>query len=129
MKPQEIFKQFYFRYMKKGKKLTWQHSLSQCVVRANFPLVGVLCGCVRYGVLDCARPQGKKELHLSLYQAMVLLLFNKADEMGYKDIEEATGFGKRFQKRMSGGRHRATNALPFHPLLRFMQIPMKCSAL
>lgn len=34
--------------------------------------------------------QAVKEFHVSLYQALVLLLFNEHKELGYKDIQEQT---------------------------------------
>ena len=36
------------------------------------------------------RVQGYKELHVSLYQALVLLLFNDSAEMSLEDVEAST---------------------------------------
>ena len=40
-----------------GRRLAWQHSLAHCIVRAHFP-------------------KGRKELDVSVFQALVLLCFN-----------------------------------------------------
>jgi hypothetical protein len=37
--------------------------------------------------------QGKKELSVSLFQGIVLLLFNSADNLGYSSIKNATNLG------------------------------------
>uniref|UniRef100_A0AAV1UQ24 Cullin family profile domain-containing protein n=1 Tax=Peronospora matthiolae TaxID=2874970 RepID=A0AAV1UQ24_9STRA len=66
----EIFDKFYSSKYQ-GRQLQWQHSLAQCVVKAAFP-------------------SGKKELVVSLYQTVVLLCFNGADSLGYKEIKEQT---------------------------------------
>lgn len=61
-----------------GRKLEFKHALAHCQVRANFP-------------------RGKKELVVSSFQAIVLLLFNglKADEhIDYNYLKEATGLRK-----------------------------------
>eukprot|EP00906_Rhabdomonas_costata_P031808 RCo044881 len=69
---QEVFKSFYLsRYQ--GRRLLWQPNLAQCIVRGNFPLAG------------------RRELSVSLFQALVLLLFNDADELSFAEIKEATG--------------------------------------
>ncbi|KAK2719883.1 cullin-4B-like [Artemia franciscana] len=67
---QEIFSKFYLS-KHSGRKLQWQHSLGHCVLKACFPL-------------------GMKELQVSLYQALVLILFNTSDELGFAEIKEAT---------------------------------------
>jgi cullin-4 len=70
------FKLFYgVKYT--GRTLTWQHSLDQCVLKAAFP-------------------KGKKELAVSLFQALVLMLFNGMPDtakLGFKDIMTSTGLG------------------------------------
>uniref|UniRef100_H3G975 Cullin family profile domain-containing protein n=1 Tax=Phytophthora ramorum TaxID=164328 RepID=H3G975_PHYRM len=66
----EIFDKFYSSKYQ-GRQLQWQHSLAQCVVKATFP-------------------SGKKELVVSLYQTVVLLCFNGADELAFKEIKEQT---------------------------------------
>ncbi|ORX91617.1 ubiquitin-protein ligase, cullin 4 [Basidiobolus meristosporus CBS 931.73] len=70
---QEVFKAFYLS-KHHGRRLMWQHSLGHCVLKAYFP-------------------KGKKELAVSLYQAMVLLLFNSMEidaKLSYKEISAAT---------------------------------------
>ncbi|KAL7684245.1 putative cullin protein, neddylation [Plasmopara halstedii] len=64
----EMFDKFYSSKYQ-GRQLQWQHSLAQCVVKGNFP-------------------SGKKELVVSLYQTVVLLCFNGADKLGFKEIRE-----------------------------------------
>ena len=70
----EVFKAFYVS-KHSGRRLMWQHSLGTCVLRANFP-------------------SGKKELSVSLFQAVVLLLFNDMDALSYVEIMQATNIGK-----------------------------------
>ncbi|KAF9150333.1 Cullin-4 [Linnemannia schmuckeri] len=67
---QEVFKEFYLS-KHKGKRLNWQNSLGHSVVKANFPL-------------------GTKELQLSLFQAIIVLLFNDTGDssLSYKDIRQ-----------------------------------------
>lgn len=38
--------------------------------------------------------QGKKELQVSLFQSLVLLLFNSADTYSFAEIQQATGIGR-----------------------------------
>jgi cullin 4 len=66
----EIFEKFYSSKFQ-GRQLQWQHSLAHCLVKATFP-------------------SGKKELLLSLFQTVVLLCFNSAVEVSFKDIKEQT---------------------------------------
>ncbi|KAL4973159.1 hypothetical protein BDW66DRAFT_162335 [Aspergillus desertorum] len=57
-----------------GRKLAWKHQLAHCQLRARFP-------------------NGNKELVVSSFQAIVLLLFNELPEGGtlnYRQIQEAT---------------------------------------
>ncbi|KAL4887389.1 hypothetical protein BJY04DRAFT_204342 [Aspergillus karnatakaensis] len=57
-----------------GRKLAWKHQLAHCQLRARFP-------------------KGDKELVVSSFQAIVLLLFNDIPEGGtltYRQIKEAT---------------------------------------
>jgi cullin-4 len=61
-----------------GRKLDWKHALAHCQVKAKFP-------------------KGNKELVVSSFQAIVLLLFNglPADEhLNYEYLKEATGLRK-----------------------------------
>jgi len=69
---QEVFKNFYMS-KHNGRRLMWQNNLGHCVVKATFP-------------------KGKKELLVSLFQTVVLLLFNdqKRDQLTYAEIKELT---------------------------------------
>jgi cullin-4 len=67
----EAFKLFYLS-KHSGRKLQWQPSLGHCVLKACFP-------------------HGDKELQVSLFQALVLLLFNGPDKHDFADIKTATG--------------------------------------
>ncbi|KAF9404479.1 Cullin-4, partial [Podila epigama] len=69
---QEVFREFYLS-KHKGKRLMWQNSLGHSVVRATFPL-------------------GTKELQLSLFQAITVLLFNDIGDssLSYNEIHELT---------------------------------------
>lgn len=75
---QEAFQTFY-TMQHANRKLTWQAALGFCVLRANFPL-------------------GSKDLHVSLYQAAVLMLFNEAESLAYPAIKEATGIEEKALK-------------------------------
>lgn len=67
---QSIFQKFYITTYS-GRKLQWQPNLGFCILKAYFP-------------------NGMKELQVSLFQTIILLLFNVTDEISYKDIKEAT---------------------------------------
>eukprot|EP00775_Hariotina_reticulata_P012777 gene12777-12905_t len=69
---QTSFKEFYSKQYSTYRQLAWQHSLSTAMLKANFP-------------------KGSKELSVSLLQALVLLLFNDADELSYEAIKEQLG--------------------------------------
>lgn len=63
-----------------GRKLQWKHQLAHCQLRARFP-------------------KGTKELVVSAFQAIVMLLFNDVadgESLGYAEIQEATGLCKSF---------------------------------
>jgi cullin-4 len=49
----------------------WQNSLGHCVLKADFS-------------------KGKKELAVSLFQAVVLMLFNDAMKLSFEDIKDST---------------------------------------
>ncbi|XP_010529158.1 PREDICTED: cullin-4 [Tarenaya hassleriana] len=68
---QDIFKEFYLSKYS-GRRLMWQNSLGHCVLKADFP-------------------KGKKELAVSLFQAVVLMLFNDAQKLSFQDIKDSTG--------------------------------------
>jgi cullin-4 len=70
VKFQEIFKKFYLG-KHSGRKLQWQPTLGHCVLKACFP-------------------GGKKELQVSLFQTLCLLLFNDGNELSYDDVKLAT---------------------------------------
>lgn len=63
-----------------GRKLDWKYSLAHCQVKAKFP-------------------KGNKELVVSSFQAIVLLLFNGLapdEHIDYEYLKEATGLRKNF---------------------------------
>ncbi|KAI0662359.1 Cullin-domain-containing protein [Cubamyces menziesii] len=64
------YTQFYKR-KHQGRKLDWDHALGTATLRARFDA-------------------GEKELSVSLYQAVILLLFNEESTMSYADIKEQT---------------------------------------
>ncbi|KAL2524452.1 Cullin-4 [Abeliophyllum distichum] len=68
---QDIFKEFYLS-KHSGRRLMWQNSLGHCVLKAEFP-------------------KGKKELAVSLFQTVVLMLFNDSRNLSFQDIKESTG--------------------------------------
>jgi cullin 4 len=81
--PQEIksaideFEQHY-KSKHSGRKLEWKHALAHCQLKANFP-------------------KGKKELIVSSFQAIVLLLFNNvspSEHLSYEFIKAETGLCK-----------------------------------
>lgn len=63
---QAVFKEFYLNKYS-GRKLVWHSPLGTCVLRAQFP-------------------KGVKELSVSLFQAVVLMLFNTTDSLSFGDI-------------------------------------------
>jgi cullin-4 len=72
----------YYNNKYQGRRLAWQHSLGSCIVRANFPKVGM------------------RELVVSLPQALVLLCFNdeptaKPSGLTITDIMNMTGLDDR----------------------------------
>ncbi|CAG9759330.1 unnamed protein product [Ceutorhynchus assimilis] len=70
VKLQDVFKEFYLN-KHSGRKLQWQPTLGHCVLKARFN-------------------SGPKELVVSLFQSLVLLLFNDCDELSLEDIKVAT---------------------------------------
>ncbi|NWH32726.1 CUL4A protein, partial [Chloropsis hardwickii] len=71
IKLQEVFKTFYLG-KHSGRKLQWQTTLGHAVLKAEFK-------------------EGKKEFQVSLFQTLVLLMFNEGDEFGFEEIKMATG--------------------------------------
>ncbi|KAI0344167.1 Cullin-domain-containing protein [Trametopsis cervina] len=61
----------FYRKKHSGHKLDWDHSLGIATVRARFSA-------------------GEKELSVSLYQAIILLLFNEGDEKPFSEIKMLT---------------------------------------
>lgn len=83
--PQNVLDQIttfdtYYKSKHTGRRLTWKHNLAHCVVKARFD------------------KGGPKELLVSAFQAIVLVLFNDAEErnppdgvMSYDQLASATG--------------------------------------
>ncbi|XP_071427473.1 cullin-4A [Pithys albifrons albifrons] len=71
IKLQEVFKTFYLG-KHSGRKLQWQTTLGHAVLKAEFR-------------------EGKKEFQVSLFQTLVLLMFNEGDEFSFEEIKMATG--------------------------------------
>ncbi|CAH0555210.1 unnamed protein product [Brassicogethes aeneus] len=67
---QLAFQKFY-AYNHSGRKLIWQPNLGHCIVKGNFEA-------------------GNKELQVSLFQTLVLLLFDKTAKLSYLEIRELT---------------------------------------
>ncbi|KAJ1401736.1 hypothetical protein B484DRAFT_305584, partial [Ochromonadaceae sp. CCMP2298] len=55
-----------------GRRLHWAHSLERCVVSARFP-------------------RGRRDLEVSLFQALVLRCFNRADRLELAQVRAETG--------------------------------------
>lgn len=70
-----LFETFYGNHFE-SRRLTWQHALSYCNVNAYYP----------GGV--------KKQFHVSLFQACVLLLFNDSEAISHADVLLRTGLEK-----------------------------------
>ena len=68
------FAKFYIE-LHQGRKLDWDHSSGTATLKAQFN-------------------KGEKELTVSLYQAIVLLLFNEEPQRTYAEIKEHTHLGK-----------------------------------
>lgn len=67
---QNVFTKFYLA-KHSGRKLQWQPTLGHCVLKARFD-------------------QGPKDLQVSLFQSLVLLLFNDCNELSLEEILQAT---------------------------------------
>lgn len=67
---QERFKAYYDEKYQ-GRRLMWSYALHRCIVTARFP-------------------RARKELELSLYQTIVLLCFNDADELTQQQLADQT---------------------------------------
>lgn len=64
----------FYKEKHSNRVLTWQHSLGTVTLTARFE-------------------RGTKELSVSLFQAVVLLLFNNADQLSLGEILAQTGLG------------------------------------
>ena len=64
----------YYKSKHQGRTLDWDHALGTATLKARFK-------------------GGNKELSVSLYQAVILLLFNEEEELVYTDIKEQTRLG------------------------------------
>jgi len=96
IKLQNHFTRFYLG-KHNGRKLQWQPTLGHCVLKADFRT-------------------GKKELQVSLFQALVLLLFTETDEISYEDIKISTaiedGELRRTLQSLACGRARVLSKTP-----------------
>ena len=101
---QETFRQFYLT-KHSGRKLAWQHVDGSCTVKAHFP-------------------RGAKILNLSLYQTIILVLFNQADTLSYSAIAEATGIEEQHLMRtllsLACGKVRVLQKRPKGPTINTM---------
>ncbi len=70
----DVFTQFYLS-KHGGRRLAWQHSLGQCVLRGRFAAVGA------------------RELQVSLFQAAALLLFNDAPRLSLAEVRARVARG------------------------------------
>lgn len=64
----------FYKHKHQGHKLDWDHALGTAILRSRFK-------------------NGEKELSVSLYQAVVLLLFNETAELSFSDIKVQTRMG------------------------------------
>ncbi|XP_075056145.1 cullin-4A [Mixophyes fleayi] len=96
VKLQEIFKTFYLG-KHSGRRLQWQSTLGHSVLKAEFK-------------------QEKKELQVSLFQTLVLLMFNEGEEFTFEDIKMATGIEENELRRtlqsLACGKARVLNKTP-----------------
>lgn len=65
----------FYKNKHQGHKLNWDHALGTATLKARFK-------------------NGEKELSVSLYQALVLLLFNESLELSFKELKTLTRMGK-----------------------------------
>lgn len=96
VKFQDIFKEFYLS-KHSGRKLQWQPTLGHCVLKARFKT-------------------GQKELVVSLFQTLVILLFNKYDEVSFEYVKEALNIEdselRRTLQSLACGKARVLNKIP-----------------
>jgi len=65
----------YYKSKHSGHVLDWDHSLGTATLKGRFS-------------------PGIKELSVSLYQAIVLLLFNESTEISFPDVKERTSMSE-----------------------------------
>lgn len=96
VKLQEVFKLFYLG-KHSGRKLQWQPTLGHAVLKAEFK-------------------EGKKEVQVSLFQTLVLLMFNEGEEFSIEEIRTATGIEegelRRTLQSLACGKARVLNKTP-----------------
>uniref|UniRef100_A0A8C5QQG3 Cullin family profile domain-containing protein n=1 Tax=Leptobrachium leishanense TaxID=445787 RepID=A0A8C5QQG3_9ANUR len=96
IKLQEIFKTFYLG-KHSGRRLQWQSTLGHAILKADFK-------------------DEKKELQVSLFQTLVLLMFNEGDEFSLEDIKMATAIEgselRRTLQSLACGKARVLNKMP-----------------
>ncbi|KAI4891024.1 hypothetical protein NFI96_013882 [Prochilodus magdalenae] len=96
VKLQEVFKMFYLG-KHSGRKLQWQPTLGHAVLKAEFK-------------------EGKKELQVSLFQTLVLLMYNEGEEFTLEEIQTATGIEegelRRTLQSLACGKARVLNKNP-----------------
>ncbi|XP_008308129.1 cullin-4A isoform X1 [Cynoglossus semilaevis] len=96
VKLQEVFKLFYLG-KHSGRKLQWQPTLGHAVLKSEFK-------------------EGKKELQVSLFQTLVLLMFNEGEEFSMEDIRTGTGIEdgelRRTLQSLACGKARVLNKNP-----------------
>ena len=73
----------FYKNKHQGHKLDWDHALGTATLRARFK-------------------GGEKELSVSVYQAIVLLLFNDAEEVAFSEIKTVTRIGAPYSAHMAG---------------------------
>ncbi|KAJ3333629.1 Cullin-4 [Blyttiomyces sp. JEL0837] len=93
---QKVFRDFYMSKYS-GRRLMWQSQLGSCVLKASFK-------------------KGTKELSVSLFQTVVLLQFNDAKTLTFKDLLTQTGIEEKELKRtmqsLACGKIRVINKTP-----------------
>lgn len=70
----------YYKLKHSGRRLAWKHLLAHCQLKAQFP-------------------QGNKEIVVSSFQAIVLLLFNEkggGEQLSYSEIQGACNLSRLF---------------------------------
>lgn len=68
----------YYKSKHSGRRLAWKHSLAHCQLKGHFS-------------------QGNKEIVVSSFQAIVLLLFNEkgqGEQVSYSEIQGASNLGR-----------------------------------